>query len=172
MMRKLVLFKADKGEIKKYREMTNTKVGESFYRVANADSVPSLINTIAEHHDSSTKPVPTVGHRLTETVPENRDCFRDNGWEVIRVEEYTPEIPVPYGAEFDTICICYCAYKPLAPEDTWMKKAHRLAPSLISFGGDEKAYQEWLITQSEQVQSESKSVTEWLKTQEKQPAQV
>ncbi|MEG4058268.1 MULTISPECIES: hypothetical protein [unclassified Microcoleus] len=61
---------------------------------------------------------------------------------------------------------------PLTPEDVWMKKAHRLAPSLASFGGDENAYQESLATQSEEAQAESKSATEWLKTQEKQPAEV
>jgi hypothetical protein len=171
-MRKLILFKADKGEIEKYRQKTETQIGKSFYRIANVDSVPSLTNTIAEHYDSSGKPAPAIGHRLTETIPEDRDSFRDSGWEVVRVEEYTPEIPPPYGAGFDTICICYCAYKPLAPENVWMKKAHRFAPSLTSFGGDEKAYQEWLATQSEEAQAESKSATEWLKTQERQPAEV
>lgn len=171
-MRKLILFKADKGEVIKYRKETETEIGESFYRVANAGSVPSLIDTIAEHHDSSGKPAPVVGYRLTETVPDNREFFRDSGWEVIRVEEYTPELPPPYGAGFDTICICYCAYKPLAPEDAWTKKAHRLAPSLASFGGDEAAYQKWLATQPEETQAASRSVTEWLQTKEKQPTEV
>jgi hypothetical protein len=146
-MRRLIWFRADRGEIQKYREITQTQSGESFYRVANAGSVPSLMKTIAEHYDCSNKPIPAPGYRLTETVPEDRDSFRDSGWEVVRVEEYTPEIPDPYGADFDTICICYCAYKPLAPEDAWTKKAHRLVPSLASFGGDETAYSEWLETQ-------------------------
>ncbi len=168
-MRRLILFKADRGEINKYRGATETKIGQSFYCVANAGSVPSLINTIAEHHDSSGKPAPREGYRLTETVPDDRESFRDSGWEVIRVVVYTPEIHQNYGAEFDSICICYCAYKPLAPEDAWTKKARRLAPSLASFGGDEKAYQEWLNTQPEDARSESKLVTEWLKTQEKHP---
>ncbi len=151
-MRRLILFKADKGEIKKYRQQTETKIGESFYRVANAGSVPSLTTTIAEHYDASGKPIPEIGYRLTETDPEDRNSFRDNGWEVVRVEDYTPEIPPPYGAEFDSICLCYCAYKPLAPEDAWTKKAHRIAPSLDSFGGDEQAYQKWLATQSAEIQ--------------------
>jgi hypothetical protein len=171
-MRRLILFKADKGEIEKYRQHTEIKVGQSFYRIANAGSVPSLTTTIAEHYDSSGKPAPEIGYRLTETVPEDRDSFRDNGWEVVRVEEYTPEIPPPYGAGFDSICLCYCAYKPLAPQDVWTKKAHRLAPSLASFGGNEKAYQDWLATQSPEMQAESQAATEWLKTQEKQPAEV
>ena len=85
-MRKLILFKADRGEIEKYRQHTETRVGQSFYRVANAGSVPSLITTIAEHYDSSGKPAPEIGYRLTETVPEDRDSFRDNGWEVVRKE--------------------------------------------------------------------------------------
>jgi hypothetical protein len=97
-MRKLILFKADKGEIEKYRQKTETQIGKSFYRIANVDSVPSLINTIAEHYDSSGKPAPAIGHRLMETVPQHRDSFRDSRWEVVRVEEYTPEIPPPYGA--------------------------------------------------------------------------
>jgi hypothetical protein len=88
------------------------------------------------------------------------------------VEEYAPDIPPPYGAEFDAISLCYCAYKPLAPEATWTKKSHRLAPSLDSFGGDEKAYRDWLNTQSSEMQTKSKTVTKWLKTQEKQPAEV
>ena len=171
-MRRLVLFKADRGELEKYRRQTQTQIGQSFYRVANANSVPSLINTIAEHYDSSGNSAPTVGYRLTETVSEERDSFRDSGWEVIRVEEYTPDIPPPYGAGFDAICLCYCAYKPLAPEETWTKKAHRIAPSLDSFGGDEKAYQDWLATQSSEMQAESKAATEWLKTQKRKPAEV
>ena len=166
-MNKLIIFKADWQAIALYRKATQTAIGDSFYRVANAGSVPSLINTIAEYYDSSGKPSPEVGYRLTETVPGDRDSFRDSGWEVVRVEEYTPDIPAPYGANFDSICICYCAYKPLAPDEVWTKKAHRLAPSLASFGGDEKAYQEWLETQSEEAQVASKAVTELLKTQEK-----
>ncbi len=171
-MRRLIIFRADRGEIEKYRQITETNHGESFYRVANAKSVPSLIWTIAEYHDSTGKPAPQPGYRLTETVPEDRDSFRDSGWEVIRVEEYTPEIPAPYGAEFDSICICYCVYKPLSPEDEWTKKAHRLSPSLASFGGDESAYKAWLESQSESTQKESLATTQWLKTQEKQPTEV
>lgn len=125
-MRKLILFKADKGEIRQYRQLTQTKIGKSFYRVANAGAVPSLINTIAEHISSSDKPTPSIGYRLTETVPEDRESFRDSGWEVIKVEEYLPQDT----SSFDVICICYCAYKPLAPEDVWTKKAHRLPASL------------------------------------------
>lgn len=159
-MRRLILFKADKGEISKYRQYTETEIGQSFYRVANAGTVPSLITTIAEHYDCSGKPAPRIGYRLTESVPEDRDSFRDNGWEVVRVVEYAPEIP---DTEFDSICLCYCAYKPLAPQELWIKKARRLAPSIASFGGDAKAYQDWLSTQT----PESKAVTSWLKTQEK-----
>ncbi len=168
-MRKLILFKAEKREISNYRQATQTPIGQSFYRVANAGSVPSLTTTIAEHYNSSGKPSPAIGYRLTETVPEDHDSFRDSGWEVTRVEEYTPEIPPPYGADFDAICICYCAYRPLAPEDAWMKKAHRLTLSLASFGGDSQAYQNWLVTQPSNVQKESLAVTQWLQTQEKQP---
>lgn len=144
-MRKLILFRAAKGEIEKYRRQTETRIGESFYRVANARSVPSLIKTIAEHYDCSDKPAPSPGYRLTETIPEDRESFRDSGWEVIRVEEYTS----PDDAEFDSICVCYCAYKPLEAEDQWTKKARRIAPSLDSFGGDKAAYEQWLESQKQ-----------------------
>ncbi len=144
-MHKLILFKADKGEIESYRRQTATKIGESFYRVGNVQSVPSLTRTIAEHYDATGKPAPEPGYRLTETVPEDRDSFRDNGWEVVRVESYVSDLPV--GQEFSEIVICYCAYKPLAVEDSWTKKADRLAPSLDSFAGDEEAYQQWLASQ-------------------------
>lgn len=52
------------------------------------------------------------------------------------------------------------------------KKAHRLTPSLDSFGGDEEAYQIWLKSQSEETQKESLATTQWLKTQAKQPTEV
>ncbi len=143
-MRKLLLFKADWSEVNKYRRETGTNHGASFYSIANAGTIPFLTNTIAEYYDCSGKPIPTPGYRLTETVPEDPDSFRDSGWEVIEVEEYTPEIPAPYGAKFDSICICYCIYKPLPPEDEWTKKKlivlrHLWIPSavmrkLIKFG--------------------------------------
>jgi hypothetical protein len=150
-MRKLILFKADQGELKKYRQETETSIGSSFYRVANTGSVKALSDTIAEHHDSSNQALPSPGDRLTETVPDDRDSFRDNGWEVVRVEEYTPDIPPPYGAGFDTICICYCVYKPLPIEDQWTKKSRRSEVSIDSFGGDVTAYEAWLMTQREVV---------------------
>ncbi len=103
MIHRLIIFRADRNEIDKYRQLTQTQQGESFYRVANARSVPSSIWTISEHYDSSGKPIPEPGYRLTETVPEHRDYFRDNGWEVVRVETYTPDIPAPYGAEFEEL---------------------------------------------------------------------
>jgi hypothetical protein len=171
-MRKLFVFKADWSEVNKYRGESGTNHGESFYSIANAGSVPFLTNTIAEYYDCSGKPIPTPGYRLTETVPEDRDSFRDSGWEVVEVEEYTPEIPAPYGAKFNSICICYCVYKPLSPEDEWTKKAHRLSPSLASFRGDEEAYKAWLESQSAEMQKDSLATTQWLKTQEKQPTEV
>jgi hypothetical protein len=158
-MRKLILFKADKGEIAKYRQETDTKIGESFYRVANAGSVPCLIDTIAEYYCSSNKPAPEPGYRLTETLPEDREYFRDSGWEVVRVDEFTPDLPSTCGGGFDAIYICYCAYKPLTLEENWTKKAHRLPTSLDSFDGNEKAYEAWLKTQPETVRKESKAAT-------------
>lgn len=124
-MRKLIIFKADKGEIQKYRQLTETKIGESFYRVANI-GVPSLVTTIAEHYDCTNNPLPETGYRLTETVPEDRESFRDSGWEVVRVEEYEPKQPV----EFDVVCVCYCTFESLSPEDAWTKKSRRIGPTL------------------------------------------
>lgn len=154
-MRRYILFKADKGELQKYREQTNTQMGEGFYRVSNPGSVHSLTWTLAEHYDSSGKPAPEPGYRLTESVfvPEAADAtfpnaathYRDNGWEVVRVHEYTPDIPPPYGAEFDAICICYCAYKPI--ENAPLKQSHRMPVSLESFGGNQEAYDRWLMSQ-------------------------
>lgn len=119
-MPKIILFKADRGESKKYREISQTQLGESFYSVANADSVPVLTKTIAEHYDASEKSIPEPGYQLTETVPENPDLFRDNGWEVVRVESYFANSP--NGQKLKEIAICYCAYKPLPLEASWTKK--------------------------------------------------
>lgn len=156
-MRKYIIFRADKGELEKYRSLTATKVGESFYRVANAGSVKSLIWTIAEHYDSSGKPSPVPGERLTESVIVSSDLdpifpsasthFRDSGWEVVKVHEYTPEIPAPYGAEFDSICICYCAYKPI--DNPPMKQYKRAPVTVDSFGGDRAAFDRWLESQKQ-----------------------
>jgi hypothetical protein len=121
--------------------------------------VPSLIDTIAEYYCSSNKPAPQLGYRLTETLPEDREYFRDSGWEVVRVDEFTAGIPSIDGGGFDSIYICYCAYKPLTLEESWTKKAHRLPTSLDSFEGNEKAYEAWLRTQPVTVQIESKSAT-------------
>ncbi|OUC12762.1 MAG: hypothetical protein B0A82_20490 [Alkalinema sp. CACIAM 70d] len=151
-MRKLIIFKADRGEIQKYRQQTGTRLGESFYRVANANSVPSLVTTIAEHYDCSNKPLPEVGYRLTEIIPENRDCFRDSGWEVARVSEYLTEQPLPEEGGFDAVCICYCVYKPLDPDIEWSKEAYRMAPTLDSFGGNQAAYDQWLETQKQPIE--------------------
>jgi hypothetical protein len=148
-MRRLITFKAEAGEIRKYQQVVGADRGSCFYRIANVGSVPSLIKTIAEHHCSSGKPSPELGDRLTETIPENRDSFRDSGWEVIRVERYTSEIAPPHGNEFDEICICYCAYKPLSNGDQWTKQSHRLPVSIDSFGGDGDAYDEWMKSQKQ-----------------------
>jgi hypothetical protein len=166
-MHRLITFKADAGEILKYRQTVGADRGSCFYRIANVGSVPSLIKTIAEHYCSSGKPAPELGDRLTETycssgkpapelgdrltetIPENRDSFRDSGWEVIRVERYSSEINPPHGNEFDEIYICYCAYKPLSSQDQWTKQSHRLPVSVDSFGGDREAYDEWLQSQKQ-----------------------
>lgn len=133
-MAKLVIFRADKGEKERYQQLTATGLSDSFFRVANAGSVPSLTKTIAEHRDASGKPSPTPGDRLTETIPNSGDNFRDSGWEVTRVEEYTPNASTPNSPEFESVCICYCAYLPLSADEAWTKQARRIGSTVASVG--------------------------------------
>ena len=75
---------------------------------------------LGEHFDSSDKPVPTKGYRLTEyiQVEQFRDPNRPSAsthsrvgdWEVERVEEYET---TNTGSDFDTIVVCYCRYSPV-----------------------------------------------------------
>jgi hypothetical protein len=165
---KLIIFRAERGEITKYHQATETKTGAGFYRIANPGSVPSLIDTVAEYRWNGSKPMPDVGYRLTETVPDDRDSFTDSGWEVTRTEDYTSDL----GSEFELIRICYCAYRPLPMDKRWTKKAQRYAPSLASFGGRKDEYEAWLATQSPEVQQESRKVTALLQPEDKEIRQV
>ena len=75
---------------------------------------------LAEHFDSSDRPLPQPGYRLREyhrieqfvnnRFPGASTHSRVGDWEVARVEEYTPELPT---GEFDSIVICYCQYVPI-----------------------------------------------------------
>lgn len=103
--------------------------------------------------DSSNKPIPEPGHRLTEFIrvdalhnPDEHGYsthYRKGDWEVTRVETYTPDVPM---GEFDMIVICYCKYSPInAPLNPMPERQI----SADSFGGDEAAYRQWLESQQE-----------------------
>jgi hypothetical protein len=117
----------------------------------------SLTRILAEYFDSSDSPIPEPGYRPTEFVridaEHNSDFhgwsthYKTGDWEVVRVHTYTPDIPVPYGGEFDTIVLCYCRYNPI---DAPLKPMPERQVSVDSFGGDEAAYQQWLAVQKQQ----------------------
>ena len=123
---------------------------EQRYRVNNGHE--SLTDILAEEFDSSGRPIPNVGDRVFEMVkvpgfedqrfPGASTHYRYGDWEVVRVEEYTPDIPV--GMAFSTIVLCFCRYAPVA---TPLKPLPPIQVSAASFGGDEQAYQDWLESQ-------------------------
>jgi hypothetical protein len=112
----------------------------------------ALTRILAENWSSSSYPLPEVGDRPFEFVrvdalhdPDKHahsTHYRDSDWEVTRVEEYTPELPV--GTKYGAVVICYCRYNPInAP-------LHPMPDRIISvdsFGGDDAKYQEWLQSQ-------------------------
>ncbi len=80
----------------------------------------AITDILAEHFDSSKRPIPQPGYRLREyhrieqfvdpRFPGASTHSRVGDWEVTRVEEYTPEMPT---SEFEAIVICYCRYSPV-----------------------------------------------------------
>jgi hypothetical protein len=114
-----------------------------------------LTKILAEYFDSSDEPIPEVGYRPTDFVrveecvdplhPLASTHYRKGDWEVVRVETFTPDIPV---SEFDTIVICYCEYNPI---DAPLKPIPERQTSLDSFGGNKDQYRQWL----EQEQAEN-----------------
>jgi hypothetical protein len=81
----------------------------------------ALTSILAEHFDSSNSPLPEPGYRLREyhrieqfvdpKFPGASTHSRVGDWEVVRVEEYTPELPI---SDFEAIVICYCQYSPVS----------------------------------------------------------
>jgi hypothetical protein len=150
-MRRYIIFQASWTEIKKQVQALGLEEKDNNYRMVNG-ATKSYTKILAEHYDSSGKSIPKSGDRLTESVPTEKETptlFRDSGWEVVEVHEYTPEVPAPYGAEFDLICLCYCEYEPL--DEPWVKTYHRLPASLDSFGGNKTAYESWLAIQTSEI---------------------
>lgn len=133
-MRKWIIFRADKrqpgGLERKYAH------------------TGSLTKNLFEHFDSSDGPLPEPGYRPPEFIrvedavdprfPLAKTHSRRSDWEVVRVEVYTPEIPI---ADFGMIVVCTCQYSPI---DAPLKPMPERQVSIHSFGGDENAYQGYL----------------------------
>jgi len=111
---------------------------------------------ISEHWDSSDKPMPEPGDRPLEFVrvealhDPNQHAhsthYRHGDWEVVRVETYTPDVPM---GKYDMIVICYCKYNPI---DAPLKSMPDRQVSLDSFGGDRAAYAQWLESQKQPIE--------------------
>jgi hypothetical protein len=138
-MRKYIIFQAEGDD----PDWENRKLQHS----------QALTWIIAEHWDSSNKPIPEAGDRPLEFVrvdalhnPDEHAYsthYRTGDWEVARVETYTPDLPM---GEFDMIVICFCKYSPInAPLHPMPDRQ----VSVASFNGDETAYQQWLETQKQ-----------------------
>ncbi len=133
-MRKWILFKADKRQ-PNWKERKFQHTG-------------SLTNILCEHFDSSDKPLPEPGYRPLEFIrveeavdaqfPSAKTHYRKSDWEVVRVETYTPDIPI---ADFGMIVICTCQYNPISAP---LKPMPERQVSVHSFGGDDAAYQQYL----------------------------
>ncbi|WP_193200048.1 hypothetical protein [Nostoc sp. MG11] len=106
-MGKYIIFKAESMSAEGWKER----------RLSQSEAFTSIL---AEHYDSSNSPLPEPGYRLREyhkvskfadkQFPDASTHSRVGDWEVIRVEEYTSEIP---SADFEAVVICYCQYSPV-----------------------------------------------------------
>ncbi|RUT03820.1 hypothetical protein DSM106972_047340 [Dulcicalothrix desertica PCC 7102] len=106
-MSKYIIFKAENASTEQWKKMILAHTG-------------ACTDILAEHYDSSKRPLPQPGYRLKEyhrieqfvdpKFPGASTHSRVGDWEVSRVEEYVPDLPV---AEFETIVICYCRYAPI-----------------------------------------------------------
>lgn len=134
-MRKYVIFQAESSK-------------DEHWRNRKLQHTQALTNILQENWDSSDKPIPELGYRPTEFVRVDSlhnskqhghsTHYRQGDWEVVRVETYTPDLPM---GEFDMVVICYCKYNPInAP----LKPMPERQVSVDSFGGDEEAYKRWL----------------------------
>ncbi len=115
----------------------------------------SLTRILAEHIDCGNKPLPEIGYRPTEfvrveqlhdpTFHGSSTHYRKGDWEVVRVQSYTPDIPISSG-DYDMIVICTCRYNPVnAP----LKPMPERQVSVDSFGGDREAFSQWLESNKE-----------------------
>jgi hypothetical protein len=139
-MRKYIIFQAEKAD-------------KTDWRNRKLQHTQALTWILAEHWDSSNKPIPEPGYRPLEFVrveelhnPKEHGYsthYRRGNWEVSHVETYSPDVPM--GA-FDVIVICYCKYVPI---DAPLKPMPDRQVSVDSFGGDKIAYEQWLESQKE-----------------------
>ncbi|MGK7905480.1 MAG: hypothetical protein AB4352_29560 [Hormoscilla sp.] len=138
-MRKYMIFRAQKRE--------------PGWEKRKLEHTQGLTRILAEHFDSSDRPIPEPGYRPTEFVKVDSlhdpnkygesTHYRSGDWEVVRVETYTPDLPM---GEFDMVVICYCQYNPInAP----LKPMPERQVSLDSFGGNKEAYARWLESQKQ-----------------------
>jgi len=142
--RKLILFQPNSGEEEKYCKHNGFDSWDVLYRVNHPDSPKSCTKFLEEHSDSSGKPLPEPGYRLTRSIKDSADLFTDSGWEVVRVSTYETDDP---EADYPIIAICYCDYLPISNDEQWTKKAHRAKVSPDSFGGDKTKYREYMDSQ-------------------------
>jgi hypothetical protein len=108
MGRKYIIFRADWSE----------EQGAENRILAHTGAITDIL---AEHFDSSNSSLPEPGYRLREyhrieqfvdpRFPGASTHSRVGDWEVVRVEEYTPDLPT---SEFEAIVICYCQYSPVS----------------------------------------------------------
>jgi len=106
-MTKYIIFKAEKGQLENWEKMLLAHSG-------------ACTNILAEHYDGSKKSIPNPGYRLKEfhrieecidpKSPGASTHCRTSDWEVTRVEEYIPDLPV---SDFESVVICYCRYAPI-----------------------------------------------------------
>lgn len=142
--RKLILFQPNSGEDEKYCEQNGFETWDVLYRVNHPESPKSSTRFLEEHSDSSGKPLPEPGYRLTRSIKDSEDLFTDSGWEVVKVVTYETDDP---EADYQIMAIAYCDYLPLSDDEQWTNQAHRYPVSIDSFGGDELKYQEYMQTQ-------------------------
>ncbi len=116
-MSKYIIFKAEDASVELWEQMILAHTG-------------SCTDILAEHYDSSKKPIPQPGYRLRDfcTVEKFIDPqfsgssthSRVGDWEVTRVDEYVPNLPT---VVFESVVICYCQYSPVI---TPLEPLHRM----------------------------------------------
>lgn len=110
---------------------------------------------LRQYFDYSNQPAPSTGYRLKEFKTDGGTASFDHqggvthhrlsDWRVARAETYVAN--TGYEA-FDEVVVAYCEYSPLPDEENpWIE----MAPARVtvdSFGGNEKAFEEWKHAQS------------------------